>query len=127
MVNPSLQYSFIWGFAVTCVPGGYLSYRNGFKAVMGIGVLANSLSTTLSPFAIGGSFPALIVCRCIAGAAEGIVMPAGNVFFFAVFFFVKQQKKSIKKGREKSICSCLEIFLIVFSNPKKKNISQLIQ
>ena len=64
------EFSFLWGYAATCIFGGYISYRHGFKAVLGIGVVLNSLTTTLAPFAMGSSLTWLIVCRCVAGAAE---------------------------------------------------------
>ena len=64
---------------MTCVPGGYLSYRNGFKAILGLGVLANSLSTMLSPFCLDAALPWIIALRSVAGAAEGVVLPAGAV------------------------------------------------
>jgi MFS family permease len=70
--------SYVWGFVCSVMVGGIVSQRHGFKAVLGVGVVVNALATMLAPFALA-SLPWLIVCRTIAGAAEGVVLPSAYV------------------------------------------------
>jgi MFS family permease len=70
--------SYVWGFVCSVMVGGIVSHRHGFKAVLAVGVVVNALSTMLAPFALA-SLPWLIVCRTIAGAAEGVVLPSAYV------------------------------------------------
>lgn len=67
--------SFVWGYAVSCILGGVLSHRFGFKPIIGIGVVVNALLTMLTPFIIT-SFVGLMILRCLCGASEGVVLPA---------------------------------------------------
>ena len=70
--------SFDLGYGLSCLLGAAISYRFGFKAVTGIGVVAHALLTMGTPFIIA-SWSGLLVLRTLCGIAEGCVLPSAYV------------------------------------------------
>ncbi|XP_068642892.1 probable anion transporter 6, chloroplastic [Aristolochia californica] len=66
-----VQSSFFWGYALSQLPGGWLSKTFGGRTVLEFGVLAWSLSTMLVPL-VAGFMPALIFSRILVGIGEGV-------------------------------------------------------
>jgi ACS family sodium-dependent inorganic phosphate cotransporter len=64
------------GYLFSGIPGGFLCNRFGGKHVMSAAALLWSLFTVLTPLAARSSYPALITCRILLGAAEGLAWPA---------------------------------------------------
>ncbi|EOY31229.1 Phosphate transporter 4,5 isoform 2 [Theobroma cacao] len=73
--NPSVaglvQSSFFWGYALSQLPGGWLSKIFGGRKVLEIGVLAWSLATALVPV-LAGFMPGLLLSRILVGIGEGV-------------------------------------------------------
>lgn len=72
--------AFFWGYVVTQLPGGMLAERYGAKYVLGLGMLASTISTLLTPI-VSRSFGVvgLVVLRTIMGLGQGPLYPALNV------------------------------------------------
>eukprot|EP00729_Bicosta_minor_P013700 gene13700-24792_t len=68
--------SFFWGYASTQIIGGKLCSRYGGAPVLIAAVLGWSICTILTPIAASTSMPALILCRVLMGAGEGMSQPA---------------------------------------------------
>ncbi|XP_039043135.1 probable anion transporter 6, chloroplastic isoform X2 [Hibiscus syriacus] len=66
-----VQSSFFWGYALSQLPGGWLSKLFGGRKVLKIGVLAWSLSTALVPV-LAGFMPGLLLSRILVGIGEGV-------------------------------------------------------
>ncbi|XP_010541712.1 PREDICTED: probable anion transporter 6, chloroplastic [Tarenaya hassleriana] len=66
-----VQSSFFWGYALSQLPGGWLSKIFGGRKVLEIGVLTWSLATALVPV-LAGFMPSLIFCRILVGIGEGV-------------------------------------------------------
>jgi hypothetical protein len=67
--------SFEFGYGVSSLIGGAVSYRFGFKTITGVGVVAHALLTMVTPFIIT-SWGGLMVLRAACGVAEGCVFPS---------------------------------------------------
>lgn len=70
--------SFFYGYMCTQVLGGWLAARYGGKHVFGLGVLATSVLTLLTPAAARAGLPVLLAVRVLEGAFEGVTFPAFN-------------------------------------------------
>ncbi|OIT29451.1 PREDICTED: probable anion transporter 6, chloroplastic [Nicotiana attenuata] len=66
-----VQSSFFWGYALSQLPGGWLSKIFGGSKVLEVGVLVWSLATMLVPY-LAGFMPALIFSRILVGIGEGV-------------------------------------------------------
>lgn len=66
-----VQSSFFWGYALSQLPGGWLSKLFGGRKVLEIGVLAWSLATALVPI-LAGFMPGLLLSRVLVGIGEGV-------------------------------------------------------
>ncbi|KAG5594056.1 hypothetical protein H5410_035288 [Solanum commersonii] len=66
-----VQSSFFWGYALSQLPGGWLSKIFGGSRVLEVGVLVWSLATMLVPY-LAGFMPALIFSRILVGIGEGV-------------------------------------------------------
>ncbi|XP_065897700.1 sialin-like isoform X3 [Dysidea avara] len=73
--------SFFYGYIVTQLPGGWLATKLGGKYVFGVGVLVASLLTIITPQMAYLNLWALVACRVVIGAFEGVTFPAMNVMF----------------------------------------------
>ncbi|XP_039024324.1 LOW QUALITY PROTEIN: probable anion transporter 6, chloroplastic [Hibiscus syriacus] len=62
---------FFWGYALSQLPGGWLSKIFGGRKVIEIGVLAWSLATELVPV-LAGFMPGLLLSRILVGIGEGV-------------------------------------------------------
>ena len=68
--------AFFWGYASTQIIGGKLCSMYGGAIVLTTAVLAWSICTLLTPIAAAHSMPALLLCRVLMGAGEGMSQPA---------------------------------------------------
>ncbi|MBA0835582.1 hypothetical protein Goarm_007854, partial [Gossypium armourianum] len=66
-----VQSSFFWGYALSQLPGGWLSKLFGGRKVLEIGVLVWSLATALVPI-LAGFMPGLLLSRVLVGIGEGV-------------------------------------------------------
>ncbi|XP_050205819.1 probable anion transporter 6, chloroplastic [Mercurialis annua] len=66
-----VQSSFFWGYALSQLPGGWLSKIFGGRKVLKIGVLVWSLATALVPL-LAGFMPGLLLSRVLVGIGEGV-------------------------------------------------------
>ncbi|KDP30215.1 hypothetical protein JCGZ_16997 [Jatropha curcas] len=66
-----VQSSFFWGYALSQLPGGWLSKIFGGSKVLQIGVLSWSVATALVPL-LAGFMPGLILSRILVGIGEGV-------------------------------------------------------
>ncbi|CAN0918172.1 Probable anion transporter 6, chloroplastic [Linum grandiflorum] len=66
-----VQSSFFWGYALSQLPGGWLSKIFGGRKVLQIGVLTWSIATALVPL-LAGSMPGLVFSRILVGIGEGV-------------------------------------------------------
>ncbi|XP_034830470.1 putative inorganic phosphate cotransporter [Maniola hyperantus] len=72
-----LLSAFYYGYVVTHLPGGLLAEKFGGKWTLGLSLLCTSVSTALTPFAVGiGGAVGLFIMRVICGFGEGPVTPA---------------------------------------------------
>ncbi len=68
---------FFVGYTVTNICGGYLATRYTAKLILGLGVVAWSIFTILTPVAASTkSVYVVLACRCLMGAGEGVTFPA---------------------------------------------------
>ncbi len=83
--DPSTQglvlSSFFVGYLLTQIVGGRLADRYGGKIVLGLGVLAWSLFTILTPPAAFLGLAALLLCRVAMGLGEAVTFPS----FYALY------------------------------------------
>ncbi|XP_076902210.1 putative anion transporter 6, chloroplastic [Bidens hawaiensis] len=66
-----VQSSFFWGYALSQLPGGWLSKIFGGREILQFGVLAWSLATALVPL-VAGFMPGLVFSRVLVGIGEGV-------------------------------------------------------
>ncbi|KAM7473014.1 hypothetical protein LguiA_011197 [Lonicera macranthoides] len=66
-----VQSSFFWGYALSQLPGGWLSKIFGGRVVLQVGVLTWSLATALVPV-LAGFMPGLVLSRILVGIGEGV-------------------------------------------------------
>ncbi|PWA42310.1 phosphate transporter 4,5 [Artemisia annua] len=66
-----VQSSFFWGYAMSQLPGGWLSKIFGGRVILQFGVLAWSLATALVPL-VAGFMPGLVLSRILVGIGEGV-------------------------------------------------------
>ena len=68
--------SFYFGYMFTMILGGYLADKYGGKYVLGLGVLAWSLFTFLTPIFAYQGFFAIFLIRVLLGLGEGVAFPS---------------------------------------------------
>ena len=74
-----VQSSFLWGYALTPLVGGWLADRYGGKIVLGVGITLWSLATLLTPAAAAaGTLAPLLATRATMGLGEGVALPCMN-------------------------------------------------
>ena len=74
-----VQSSFLWGYALTPLVGGWLADTYGGKVVLGGGIAIWSLATLFTPFAASAeSLAPLLVTRATMGLGEGVALPCMN-------------------------------------------------
>ncbi|KAI3814647.1 hypothetical protein L1987_14290 [Smallanthus sonchifolius] len=66
-----VQSSFFWGYALSQLPGGWLSKIFGGRVILQFGVLGWSLATALVPL-VAGFMPGLVLSRILVGIGEGV-------------------------------------------------------
>ncbi|XP_047943976.1 probable anion transporter 6, chloroplastic isoform X2 [Salvia hispanica] len=66
-----VQSSFFWGYALSQLPGGWLSKIFGGRRVLEVGVLVWSLATAMVPL-LAGFMPGLVLSRVLVGIGEGV-------------------------------------------------------
>ncbi|XP_037956117.1 putative inorganic phosphate cotransporter [Teleopsis dalmanni] len=80
-IKSYLLSSFFWGYVITQVPGGYLSYKYGAKYTFLFGVLICSCLAVLTPFCAEiGDWPLLLVLRATQGICQGMIFPSTHTF-----------------------------------------------
>ncbi|XP_067000877.2 sialin [Anabrus simplex] len=67
--------SFFYGYIVTQIPGGWLAARIGGHRVFGIGIVATSLFTLITPPLANASVYVLVAVRIVEGLFEGVSYP----------------------------------------------------
>ncbi|KAK9060695.1 hypothetical protein SSX86_021401 [Deinandra increscens subsp. villosa] len=72
-----VQSSFFWGYALSQLPGGWLSKIFGGRVILQFGVLVWSLATALVPL-VAGFMPGLVLSRILVGIGEGVSPPAAT-------------------------------------------------
>lgn len=72
----SVMAAFFVGYVVLQLPAGWLSDRLGGKWVLGVGVVAWSLFTLLTPSAASIGLALLLCCRFFMGVAESVTWPS---------------------------------------------------
>ncbi|KAG0461743.1 hypothetical protein HPP92_021723 [Vanilla planifolia] len=66
-----VQSSFFWGYALSQLPGGWLSKLLGGRKVLEVGVMSWSLATMLVPL-VAGFLPGIVISRILVGVGEGV-------------------------------------------------------
>ncbi|KAJ7563636.1 hypothetical protein O6H91_03G118100 [Diphasiastrum complanatum] len=66
-----VQSSFFWGYALSQLPGGWLSKNFDGQKVLRAGVFVWSLATAMVPL-VASSLPLLLFCRLLVGLGEGV-------------------------------------------------------
>ncbi|KAD2394312.1 hypothetical protein R6Q59_009183 [Mikania micrantha] len=66
-----VQSSFFWGYALSQLPGGWLSKIFGGRVILQFGVLVWSLATAIVPL-VAGFMPGLVISRILVGIGEGV-------------------------------------------------------
>ncbi|XP_057767949.1 probable anion transporter 6, chloroplastic isoform X2 [Salvia miltiorrhiza] len=66
-----VQSSFFWGYALSQLPGGWLSKIFGGRRILEVGVLVWSLATAMVPL-LAGFMPGLVLSRILVGIGEGV-------------------------------------------------------
>ncbi|KAJ4830813.1 putative anion transporter 6, chloroplastic [Turnera subulata] len=94
-----VQSSFFWGYALSQLPGGWLSRIFGGRKVLEIGVLAWSVATAFVPL-LAGYMPGLILSRILVGIGEGVSPSAATDliarhFIFSTFYVIEGKMKTI--------------------------------
>ncbi|XP_037952075.1 putative inorganic phosphate cotransporter [Teleopsis dalmanni] len=80
-IKSYLLSSFFWGYVITQVPGGYLSYKYGAKYTFLFGVLICSCLAILTPFCAEiGDWPFVLVLRAAQGLCQGMIFPSTHTF-----------------------------------------------
>ncbi|XP_074584282.1 putative anion transporter 6, chloroplastic [Curcuma longa] len=88
-----VQSSFFWGYALSQLPGGWLSKFFGGKRVLEVGVLAWSLATILVPV-VAGFMPGLVLSRVLVGIGEG-VSPSAATDLIARFIQLQERSRAV--------------------------------
>ncbi|KAG0461700.1 hypothetical protein HPP92_021678 [Vanilla planifolia] len=71
-----VQSSFFWGYALSQLPGGWLSKLLGGRKVLEVGVMSWSLATMLVPL-VAGFFAGIVISRILVGVGEGVSPSCG--------------------------------------------------
>ncbi|KAG6502280.1 hypothetical protein ZIOFF_042169 [Zingiber officinale] len=88
-----VQSSFFWGYALSQLPGGWLSKFFGGKRVLEVGVLAWSLATIFVPV-VAGFMPGLVLSRVLVGIGEG-VSPSAATDLIAKFIPLQERSRAV--------------------------------
>lgn len=72
-----VQSAFFWGYALSQIPGGYLTSRIGGRTVLPGGVGLWSGATAMLPF-LAGSLPGLCFSRAAVGLGEAMAPSAAT-------------------------------------------------
>ncbi|VVB17014.1 unnamed protein product [Arabis nemorensis] len=88
-----VQSSFFWGYALSQLPGGWLSKIFGGRKVLEIGVFTWSFATALVPV-LAGFMPGLIFSRILVGIGEG-VSPSAATDLIARTIPVKERSRAV--------------------------------
>ncbi|XP_010454342.1 PREDICTED: probable anion transporter 6, chloroplastic [Camelina sativa] len=88
-----VQSSFFWGYALSQLPGGWLSKIFGGRKVLEIGVFTWSFATALVPL-LAGFMPGLIFSRILVGIGEG-VSPSAATDLIARTIPVKERSRAV--------------------------------
>ncbi|KAH9525913.1 hypothetical protein DERF_000044 [Dermatophagoides farinae] len=73
--------SFFAGYVITQFPGGRLADLFGSKWLFGLGIMATSILTIISPFAARIHYSVFIGCRVLEGLFEGLAYPSMHSMF----------------------------------------------
>lgn len=73
--------AYFYGYILTQIPGGWLSFRFGGKIVLGLSMGIGSAITMLIPLSAQIHYWALIVCLFFTGAAHGSFWPSVSSFW----------------------------------------------
>ncbi|EIE18552.1 MFS general substrate transporter, partial [Coccomyxa subellipsoidea C-169] len=76
-VSGLVQSSFFYGYALTQIPGGYVTSRIGGRSVLPAGVSLWSAATAAVPL-LAGTIPGLFLCRAAVGLGEGVAPSAST-------------------------------------------------
>ncbi|XP_071516723.1 sialin-like [Panulirus ornatus] len=68
--------SFFWGYATTNIVGGRASEYLGGRTVFGMGIIASSLFSLISPLCAKSRVGIFLACRILTGMAQGVTFPA---------------------------------------------------
>lgn len=91
----NVMAAFFVGYVVLQVPAGWLSDWLGGKWVLGVGVLAWSLFTLLTPIAASVGLALLLACRFFMGVAESVTWPS----IYSLFsLWVPEKRRGLAVG-----------------------------
>ncbi|KAK9902140.1 hypothetical protein WJX75_005702 [Coccomyxa subellipsoidea] len=76
-VSGLVQSSFFYGYALTQIPGGYVTSLIGGRSVLPAGVSLWSAATAAVPL-LAGTIPGLFLCRAAVGLGEGVAPSAST-------------------------------------------------
>ncbi|XP_073132301.1 probable anion transporter 6, chloroplastic [Henckelia pumila] len=88
-----VQSSFFWGYALSQLPGGWLSKIFGGRKVLQVGVLVWSLATAFVPV-LAGFMPGLIFSRILVGIGEG-VSPSAATDMIARLIPIEERSRAV--------------------------------
>lgn len=88
-----VQSSFFWGYALSQLPGGWLSKIFGGRIILQFGVLAWSIATALVPL-VAGFMPGLVFSRILVGIGEG-VSPAAATDLIARLIPLEERSRAV--------------------------------
>jgi ACS family sodium-dependent inorganic phosphate cotransporter-like MFS transporter 5 len=76
-----LLSAYFYGYLITQIPGGWLSYRFGGKNVLACSMAIAAFFTLLMPVTARWHVAALVICRLIVGLAHGVFWPSVSSIF----------------------------------------------
>ncbi|MCP5178765.1 MAG: ACS family MFS transporter [Pseudomonadales bacterium] len=102
--------SFFVGYLLLQIVGGSLADRFGGKVVLGVGVLAWSLFTVLTPFAAFAGLSVLILTRILMGMGEAVTFPSIYTMYST---WVPASERSRAVGRANSGIPTGTVFALI--------------